>query len=139
MKTVFLDSSVLFTAVNSPVGGSAKLFTLKNIELITSKIVLVEVERNIRRKLLDYHLERFFLLVDRIKILDIKFNKSNVKKAKKIIVKKDIIILSQVKISKPDFLLTLDKKHFLQEKVINYVKPTKILTPKDFLNSSYSL
>lgn len=133
MKTVFLDSSVLFTAVNSPVGGSAKLFTLKNIQLITSKIVLVEVERNVRKKLLDYHLERFFLLVDRIKILDIGLNKSDVEKAEKFIVKKDAVILSQAKASKSNFLLTLDKKHFLQEKAINYIKPTKILTPKDFL------
>src|SRR3990167_10792953 len=98
MKTVFLDSSVLFTAVNSPVGGSSKLFILKNIQLITSKIVLTEVERNIRKKLLDYHLERFFLLVDKIKIFGIEINKVDLEKAEKIIVKKDVIILIQAKL-----------------------------------------
>ena len=51
MITVFLDSSVFFSAINSPSGGSAKLFTLKTIDLITSKLVLVEVERNVRKKL----------------------------------------------------------------------------------------
>ncbi|EKE14164.1 MAG: hypothetical protein ACD_12C00648G0002 [uncultured bacterium] len=135
MKTVFLDSSVLFTAVNSPVGGSSKLFILKNIQLITSKIVLTEVERNIRKKLLDYHLERFFLLVDKIKIFGIEINKADLEKAEKIIVKKDVIILIQAKLSKADFLLTLDKKHFIQKKVTNYVKPMKIFTPKDFFRT----
>ncbi len=66
MKKIFLDSSVLFTAVNSPTGGSAKLFTLKNIKLTTSKLVLTETERNIREKLESYHLERFFLLTEKL-------------------------------------------------------------------------
>ena len=36
MRIAFLDSSVLFTAVNSPYGGSSKLFTLKNIKIVTT-------------------------------------------------------------------------------------------------------
>ena len=48
---IFLDSSVLFSAVNSPIGGSAKLFVTPNIRLFVSKIVLHEVEKNVRAKL----------------------------------------------------------------------------------------
>ena len=59
---LFLDSSVLFTAVNSSFGGSAKLFTLPEIKLYVSKIVLHEVENNVRKKLGEMYLERFFRL-----------------------------------------------------------------------------
>ncbi|OGK08588.1 hypothetical protein A2767_00645 [Candidatus Roizmanbacteria bacterium RIFCSPHIGHO2_01_FULL_35_10] len=133
MKKVFFDSSVLFSAVNSPTGGSAKLFTLTNIKKIVSKVVLTEVERNVRNKLLNYHLDRFFLLVEKLEIVDLPIDKGLVKKTEEIIVKKDAVILMQAKKAKPDFLVTLDKKHFLQEKVINFMQPAKVLTPKDLL------
>lgn len=82
MKRVFLDSSVLFTAVNSPTGGSARLFTLKKIKLVTSSLVLTEVERNIYKKLQNYHLKRFFLLVKKIEILKQEPNFQLIQKAK---------------------------------------------------------
>lgn len=133
MKKLFLDSSVLFTAVNSPIGASAKLFTLKNTQLIVSQLVLTEVERNVRKKLLDYHLKRFFVLADKLKIINLSINYSLAKKAGKIIVKKDVFILCQAKQSKADYLITLDKKHFLKEEVRQFIRPTLILTPKEFL------
>ena len=92
IKTVFLDSSVLFTAVNSPTGGSAKLFTLQNLRLVTSTLVLTEVERNIRGKLRSHFLERFFLLVESLEIIDSIPTKQQIKAAQKIIVEKDAII-----------------------------------------------
>lgn len=130
MKTVFLDSSVFFTAVNSPTGGSAKLFTLKNIELQTSRFVLAETERNIRKKLEDYHLERFFFLVGKITIVDQKPNNKLIEKAKMVIVEKDAVILAEAKQARTDFLVTLDQKHFLNSHVVRFLKPKKVLTPK---------
>lgn len=82
MKTVFVDSSVLFSAVNSPTGGSSKLFTLKNIKLITSRVVLTETERNVREKLHEYHLDRLFMLVGKIGILKQLPDNKLIKKAK---------------------------------------------------------
>jgi len=134
MKRVFLDSSVLFTAVNSPIGGSAKLFTLKKIQLITSKVVLAEVERNIHQKLENYHLKRFFLLASKMEILGPLPDKRLIEKAKKVIVKKDAVILAEAKQARADFLITLDKKHFLTVKAINFLMPKKIFTPKMLFN-----
>lgn len=134
IKKVFLDSSVLFTAVNSLTGGSAKLFTLKNIKLITSRLVLTEVERNIRLKLENYHLDRFFLLGGKLEILEQEPEIGLIKKAQKYIVKKDAAILAEVKKAKCEFLITLDRKHFLKPKVVNFLKPKKIFTPKMFFN-----
>jgi len=131
--TVFLDSSVLFTAVNSPTGGSAKLFTLSQVKLLTSPLVLAEVERNIHKKLQSYHLQRFFKLVSKIKILDQEPDDRLIRQTQKIIVKKDAVILAEAKNSKADFLVTLDKKHFLKDSVRKFLSPQKILTPKDLL------
>ncbi len=136
MKSVFIDSSVLFSAVNSPTGGSAKLFTLESFRLITSKLVLTEVERNVRKKLLDYHLERFFVLVEKLSIIDIPIESALIKKVERIIVQKDTVILAQAKQARIDFLVTLDRKHFFNDEVYVFIKPTKIITPKDLLKTA---
>lgn len=133
MKKVFVDSSVLFTAVNSPTGGSAKLFTLPNIQLITSPVVLTEVERNVRKKLRSYHLARLFMLIAKMKIITQTPNETLIRKAKKVIVAKDAVILSEAKQAKTDILVTLDKKHFLTTQVKNFLRPQKITTPKMLL------
>ncbi len=133
MKTAFLDSSVLFSAVNSPSGGSSKLFTLPKIKLVTSSVVLTETERNVRKKLLIHHLERFFILVDKITIYDQLPNERDIKEAKKVIVAKDAVILSEAKQAKTSFLVTLDRKHFMTNNAANFLKPQKILTPKELI------
>lgn len=135
MKRVFLDSSVLFTAVNSPTGGSAKLFTLSNISLLTSPVVLTEVERNIRKKLQAYHLERFFLLAGKLTIIDQIPDETLIRKARKVIVAKDAVILADAKMSPCTILVTLDRKHFFTEEVRTFVKPMRILLPKDLIES----
>ena len=130
---VFLDSSVLFTAVNSPMGGSAKLFILKNIELMVSRIVLAEVERNVRKKLFSHHLERFFMLAERLVVLNQVPDEGLIKKAENVIVKKDSVILAEAKQAKVDYLVTLDRRHFLKPKVEEFLLPKKVVTPKMFL------
>ena len=131
-KTIFIDSSVLFTAVNSVSGGSAKLFTLKNISLISSPVVLIETERNVRKKLHEYHLDRFFTLVDILYILKQTPDKKLLTQAQRVIVEKDAIILAEAKQAKTNYLLTLDKKHFLTPEVKAFLKPQKVMTPKMF-------
>lgn len=122
---------MIFSAVNSPIGGSSKLFTLKNIKLTTSNVVLTEVERNIRKKLYRYHLDRFFILVGQLTILKQEPKQNLINKAKKVIVEKDAVILAEAKQAKSDFLVTLDKKHFLQTKVKKFIKPNLVITPKE--------
>lgn len=127
----FIDSSVLFSATNSPSGGSSKIFT-KNLKLVVSTVVLTEVERNIRDKLTDYHLKRFFLLVSKIIILNQVPNQRQIDEAKKVIAEKDAAILASAKLAKSQILITLDQKHFLTQAVEEFMKPVRILTPKMF-------
>ena len=136
LKTVFLDSSVLFTAVNSPTGGSSKLFTLKNIRLLASPIILTETERNVTKKLHKYHLDRFFMLTDKLKVIEQLSSDKHIEAAKKVIVEKDAVILAEAKSAKTDFLVTLDRKHFLTAKVSTFIKPQKVLTPKELIELS---
>ena len=91
---------------------------------------MTETERNVRKKLHSYQLERFFKLVGKMQILDQKPDMELIAKAKKIIAEKDAVILVEAKLSKADFLVTLDKKDFLNEKVADFLKPTIALTPK---------
>jgi predicted nucleic acid-binding protein len=133
MKSVFIDSSVFFTATNSPTGGSAKLFTLANIKLLVSPLVLTETERNVRSKLHSYQLQRFFKLAEKTQILNQKPDSSLIIKAKKVIAEKDAVILAEAKMAKCDLLVTLDKKDFLNEKVARFLNPSIALTPKDLI------
>lgn len=130
MKKAFLDSSVLFSAVSSITGGSSKLFTLKNLSLYTSSTVLAEVERNVRKKLQSHHLERFFMLINKTTLINQFPDDKLIKKAKKVIIEKDSVILQEAKKAKINFLVTLDKKHFLNPKVEEFLKPQKIVTPR---------
>ena len=127
---LFLDSSVLFTAVNSSFGGSAKLFTLKSVELHVSKVVLHEVEKNVGKKLGEMYLERFLRLVEKLIITHELPSLKQIERAKRVIVEKNSVILSEFKSSDCSHLITLDKRDFLQDKVVEYVKPKKIWTPK---------
>jgi predicted nucleic acid-binding protein len=135
LTKVFLDSSVVFTAVNSPIGGSAKLFTLKSVKLTVSRLVLAEVEKNVRKKLFSYHLERFFMLVDKLVILDQFPDDDLIKKAEKVIVKKDAVILAEAKQAKVEYLVTLDRKHFLKAEVEKFLWPKRVVTPKMFFET----
>jgi len=130
IHTLYLDSSVLFTAVNSPSGGSSKLFTIDSFRLITTPFVLTEVERNVRKKLFFHHLSRFFHLVSLMEIKQTKLSQSVLHKAEMVIHKKDAYILAEAKLLKPDILVSLDTKHFFTSQVERFIKPIHIFTPK---------
>lgn len=128
-----MDSSVLFTAINSPSGGSAKLFTIKKIRLLVCKIVLAEVERNVRQKLRSYHLDRFFNLAESLEVVVGEPDKDLVKRAERVTAKKDAVILAEAKRVKANYLVTLDRKHLLTREVAEFLKPRKVVTPKMLL------
>lgn len=134
MKRLFLDSSVLFTAVNSATGGSAKLFTVPSWQLVTTPFVLTEVERNVRKKLYDHHLERFFVLVEHLTIVQPQLKPRLVVQAEHCIASKDAPILAEAKLVGSDILVTLDRKHFLTPAVERFLQPQLVMTPQQVLN-----
>lgn len=135
MKTLFLDSSVLFSAVCSPTGGSSKIFSLKSYKLTVSTFVLTEVERNVRQKLFGYHLNRFLKLANELNIVNPKISKKELEQCRNVIIEKDATILAQAKILKVDYLVTLDKRDFLNDKVNDLLYPAQVVTPKTFFEA----
>lgn len=134
---LFCDANVIFSATKSSHGGSARIFELaehKIINIFTSSLVLFEVRKNITKKLPSEKIFDFFKLINNTGIEIVNENKEKaIVKYGKIIVSKDAPILAAAIKSKSGFLITMDRKHFMNPKIKKTKLPIKILTPGDFL------
>jgi len=131
---VFLDANIFFAGARSPRGGSGFILELakkKKLEIVTVNHALLEAEQNILKKLGLPYLNRHYqnVLEIKLKIQSIKFvTLGEIAKFKKVIPKKDIPILLGAILSKSQFLVTLDRKHFLGNEKLKRIKlPFKIL------------
>ncbi len=135
MIRVFLDANILFCAVASPTGGSAlvmKLAKARKIEAITSRLVLIEAERNISLKLKKAHLEKFKKLMTELPLVVIPEPSSEeVSSVGKWVHWKDAPILAAALKSKAGFFLTLNRKHILKQEVQEIFQQFIILSPKE--------
>lgn len=73
------------------------------------------------------------MLTKKLKIIDRMPDDKLINEAKKNIAVKDAVILAEAKNSKCEFLVTLDRKHFLTGSVASFLKPAKAITPKELL------
>ena len=137
MIKAFFDSSVLVAASISKTGGSSYLLGLcrqKKIKGLISWDVIGEARKNINLKLGLKEKQRFIFYLKNANLkLVSEPSVEEISVCEKIIFPKDASILAAAKKSKADYLVTLDKKHFFQPKVINFAKPLKIITPKDLI------
>lgn len=131
---LFLDANIIYSAAKSVSGASYALFQLKErlkVNLISSKLAVVEAERNIVEKEGSRVLERFYELIKNIEVIAVDNHKAK-RFYKDIIEDKDAPILYGAKQSRAKFLITLDKKHFFTKKLLKEKLPFKITTPRDF-------
>lgn len=132
---VFLDSSALIAGVASTKGAARAVLQLAEIgliELIVSRQVIVEADRNIEEKLPEMLSEyRGFIKLLAPVLLDDPLQK-DVAKYLTVINPNDAPILASAVISGADFLVTWDKKHFIS-KNIRVHSGLKIVTPGEFL------
>lgn len=141
---VFLDANIFFAATRSPRGGSGFVLELakaRRLEIITVNHALLEAERNITKKLGVRYLNRYYqnLLKVKPKIQPISFiTLEEIAKLKRLLPEKDIPILFGATISKTEVLLTLDKKHFLDNIKLKKARlPFEVMNPGDFLKSYF--
>ena len=141
---VFLDANIFFAGARSPKGGSGFILELakkKKLEIITVNHALLEAERNILKKLGPQYLNRHYqnLLEIKPKIQSIEFvTLKEINKLRKLIPSKDIPILLGAILSGTQFLITLDRKHFLGNEKLKKIKlPFKILNPGEFLREYF--
>jgi predicted nucleic acid-binding protein len=132
---VFLDTSALIAGVASSRGAARAVLQLAEIgliEVIVSRQVIVEADRNIEEKLpkmLDDYRE-FMELLSPVLIDDP--HQKDVERFLKVINYDDAPILASAVGSGADFLITWDRKHFIG-KNIHIHSNLKIVTPGEFL------
>ena len=130
---VFIDSSVLFSAVYSTNGHSSDLLVMGaegDILAVISDFVIVETRRNIR-DVKPEKLARLDRLLVTVQFEIARVTSDDVADAKQWIVLKDAPVLAAAKVAHVDMLVTLDKKHFLGRPELESYINAPILTPKD--------
>ncbi|MBI2356336.1 MAG: putative toxin-antitoxin system toxin component, PIN family [Candidatus Doudnabacteria bacterium] len=132
---IFLDSSVWIAASLSEQGASAEIIRQvinKRLPVISSPDVFEEVTRNLNEKY-PVKVQSFLALFDSVHAVLIQPDKKTILKAKKLINVFDAVILAAAMKANCDFFITLDRKHFIQPRVMGAVS-FPILLPGDFLN-----
>ncbi len=139
MVRVFLDASVYFAGCYSPTGASAlilKLAKRKRLELVASRLVLREAERNLRAKGSRKTLQEFHQLLQAVKLRMIRTPSDAVlARYEGAIHPKDVPVLAAAVEANVKYLVTLDRRHFLTPAVRSKAAPVHVLTPGDFLKA----
>jgi len=134
---VFIDTNVLIAGVNSVTGASATLLDLceaRGLEMVVSRQVLIEADRNFATKFPQL-VGRFRQFMHNLAPLMVEDpTPESIKKAAAIVDRKDAPILAAAQNANVDFLITLDKKHFLNPKTRQKVM-LKVVSPIEFLQS----
>jgi predicted nucleic acid-binding protein len=133
--TVFLDTSALIAGIISPTGAAHELLRLceaKVIDLVVSRQVLVEADRNISEKLPGL-LADFRDLLPRLspRIVEDPPSEETLHAAE-VINRKDASILAAARRAGIDYLVTWNTRHFQRKSVRAFVQ-FRIVTPGEFL------
>ena len=136
-KKVLLDASIFVAAAGSASGGSSLVLEVcrgLRFSAATTKKILLEAQRNIRKKLTSEALLRFYKEIASLKPEIIPpTTKEKLNQYNDIIALKDRHVLASALESKAAFLITLDRKHFQTEVIRQANLPISIMTPKEFL------
>ncbi len=133
---IFLDSSVWIAATLSERGASAEIIEQiisKELKAISSPDVFEEVTRNLNEKY-PLKVQRFLDLFASVHAVLVIPDKKTILKATELINVFDALILAAAMKSKCEFLITLDRKHFLLPS-IGANSGIKIVPPGDFLKN----
>jgi putative PIN family toxin of toxin-antitoxin system len=134
---VFIDTNVLIAGVNSVTGASATILDLceaRVLQMVVSRQVLIEADRNFAAKFPQL-VGRFRQFMHNLAPLMVEDpTPESMEKAATIIDRKDAPILAAAEDANVDFLIPLDKRHFLNPKTRQKVM-LKVVSPIEFLQS----
>jgi len=133
---VFLDASVLFSAAYSRSGASREILRSalrREIIVVVSRQVVEEARRNLKRKAptAAEALEQLMELLSPEIAADSSF--SQLRAAASHINLKDAPVLAAALGAKVDYLLTLDRRHFIDDPKVARESGLSILTPDSLL------
>lgn len=134
---VFLDTSALIAGIVSPTGAAREVLRLAEarvIELVVSRQVVIEAERNVASKLPllldDHHL----LLRHLAPVVVEDPPHGAAQEAARVIHRNDAPILAAARIAAVDYLVTWNTRDFLTERVRDWAS-FPVLTPGEFLRA----
>jgi putative PIN family toxin of toxin-antitoxin system len=134
---VFIDTNILVAGVNSVTGASATILDLceaQVLQMVVSRQVLIEADRNFAAKF-PRLIGRFRQLMHNLSPLMVEdATPESMEKAATIVDRKDAPILAAAQNANVDFLITLDKRHFLNPKTRQKIM-LKVVSPIEFLQS----
>lgn len=134
---LFIDTCVFIAASGSPQGGSSFVLELckrGRFRAVCTRLVLLEAERNIHRKLGAEALLRFYQgLAELDPTLEALPTPEELVACEAIVGEKDAHVLAAALKSGAAFLLTLDRRHFMTEKVRDAHLDLDVMTPGNFL------
>ena len=116
MIRLFLDASVLISAIISAKGASRELFNLAGrglVELVTNRDAVIETERNLRNKAPETVPLFEAAMASAVITIYPHPTDENVKKANAYTVTKDAPIVAGAIESEADYLVTFDRKHLI--------------------------
>ena len=132
---IFLDTSALIAGIASSKGSARAVLQLAEmglIDIVVSQQIIIEADRNIEAKLPEMvnEFREYIQLLSPLLIEDP--SPDEVRRYSSIINPEDAPILAAAVSSGANFLLTWDKKHFINRK-IQLSSELKIATPGEFL------
>jgi predicted nucleic acid-binding protein len=135
---LFIDASVLIAAAASPTGGSALVMEFckaRKATPLVSRLVLIEAERNIRKKFEESVLVHYY---DMLAELDPQVlptpEQREIEAAAEVIRPKDAHVLAAARNGEASHLITLDRKHILTDEVRQTIRPILACTPGEYLD-----
>ena len=136
-RIVFLDASVLVAAAGSPSGGSALVIEVcggQRFAAACSQRVLLEAQINIRSKLPTEAMVRFYKLLATLSpALVPPATASEEAKYAAWVASKDAHVIAAAVQSGAAFLISLDRRHLVNDQVRSAGLPLQILTPGEFI------
>jgi predicted nucleic acid-binding protein len=136
MTRVFLDANVYFAGCVSKEGASAFVLELarrKKIELVASKLVLLEADRNLRKKASAASLKSFRQFLGSVRIRIVHVSDASLKLYENSVEAKDVPVIAAAADSDAAYFLTLDRRHFLSSAIAKSLKRPRAMNPDDFL------
>lgn len=139
MPVLFLDANIFFSATHSQKGASFALFELakrKKLLLVSNTYALEESRFNIEHKLGAQALTDFYNLVSLLHKVDSSLPSEDEEILyQDIIIQKDLPILVGAIRQNVDFLITLDRKDFMNTKMQKIPLPFAIILPGEYIRT----
>jgi predicted nucleic acid-binding protein len=141
-QRVFIDASVLIAAAGSESGGSALVLEIcggSRYKALCSQRVLMEAQVNLRAKFSDDTLARFYRQLAALSpVIAPPATASDEAPYHDLATEKDAHVIASAVLGGAAYLISLDRRHLVNDNVRNSGLPFKVLLPGEFIRAVLS-